>query len=415
MRLLYQRYETWMVNLIDQRHQGQQQLLLPAIAVFLMATIGGFFSFLFSLVFVSAAEDSFFWMFLFQVFFSVVFLISFVQGWVSLKTLIFIFVFSNSLFTSSVAFADGGLDSPFLPWLSLAPFVSFLLMGYRGFVVWGGVAIGLFILFVFQPRLLPPPPPIPNQSVSLYSYTGLYLAEMLTVGLIVWVRRRSERTARQLDANFQARQDLEKARSAGAMAEREQILSRLREHLSPRLEAVREAQKKWFAEMGTPVDGANAEFRIGAIQEEAERIVQDHPRPPDAAENLQNAITGLADELRRGLGIMVELRVPAQPLMPMTPGNLHLFRIVQEACRNIARHAQAKKVRIFLHSDDDQLLRLEIHDDGIGFHPQSTLGQGLQNMKDRVAMMGGRFSLDTAPGRGTRIFCDFQPLMRPMS
>jgi signal transduction histidine kinase len=85
-----------------------------------------------------------------------------------------------------------------------------------------------------------------------------------------------------------------------------------------------------------------------------------------------------------------------------------LFRIVQEALLNCAKHSGASQVRIALSMRDGQL-GLDIEDDGSGFDPQSlgrnpqSVGHGLLNMRDRAAFAGGVLSVDSRPGSGTRI------------
>jgi len=85
-----------------------------------------------------------------------------------------------------------------------------------------------------------------------------------------------------------------------------------------------------------------------------------------------------------------------------------LFRLVQEALNNVAKHAQATKVEITVESVGENAC-LIIQDNGLGFDPQarSTPGDqphwGLINMQQRVASFGGQLTIDSAPGQGTQI------------
>jgi signal transduction histidine kinase len=85
-----------------------------------------------------------------------------------------------------------------------------------------------------------------------------------------------------------------------------------------------------------------------------------------------------------------------------------LFRIVQEALLNCAKHSRASQVRIAISIRDAQLV-LEVEDNGSGFDPQSLghslkgVGHGLLNMRDRAAFAGGALSIDSWPGGGTRV------------
>jgi signal transduction histidine kinase len=79
-----------------------------------------------------------------------------------------------------------------------------------------------------------------------------------------------------------------------------------------------------------------------------------------------------------------------------------VYRVVQEALRNISRHASAKIVKIDLSRDVKQL-RLSIQDDGSGFDPKHQRGLGLLGMQERVTHLGGQFEVQSHPGYGARI------------
>jgi signal transduction histidine kinase len=80
-----------------------------------------------------------------------------------------------------------------------------------------------------------------------------------------------------------------------------------------------------------------------------------------------------------------------------------VFRLVQEALTNVARHASASSVAVEL-SDLDDTIRLTVQDDGCGLAvPVGKKTFGLLGMRERVHMLGGRFEIESAPGKGTRI------------
>ncbi len=80
-----------------------------------------------------------------------------------------------------------------------------------------------------------------------------------------------------------------------------------------------------------------------------------------------------------------------------------VFRIVQEALTNVARHAEAKAVRIRVAQEDDAIV-VEVADDGKGFQgapgPRSF---GLLGMRERAKALGGHLEMDSRPGGGTRV------------
>lgn len=86
-----------------------------------------------------------------------------------------------------------------------------------------------------------------------------------------------------------------------------------------------------------------------------------------------------------------------------------VFRILQEALANIVRHADARHASIELRRELGDLV-LIVADDGRGFDPKSLFERtaagnhlGLIGMRERTALLDGRFSLETAPGRGCRV------------
>jgi PAS domain S-box-containing protein len=82
---------------------------------------------------------------------------------------------------------------------------------------------------------------------------------------------------------------------------------------------------------------------------------------------------------------------------------LSLFRIVQEQLNNILKHAEAKLVRIQLHSSG-RAIELEISDDGKGFNLTNVnKGLGLKNIYNRAELYNGRVTIDTAPGQGCMV------------
>jgi len=77
-----------------------------------------------------------------------------------------------------------------------------------------------------------------------------------------------------------------------------------------------------------------------------------------------------------------------------------IYRIVQEALNNCSRHAQATTVQVSVRGEEGQIL-LNVQDDGCGFDPQRVRGLGLLGMEERVRHLGGKFEIDSRPGRGT--------------
>ena len=82
---------------------------------------------------------------------------------------------------------------------------------------------------------------------------------------------------------------------------------------------------------------------------------------------------------------------------------LCLFRVAQEALRNVARHAKASKVEVSLRRLINAL-QLCVSDDGVGFDPtvrREGASLGVASMRQRAANLGGKLEVESAPGHGT--------------
>jgi signal transduction histidine kinase len=120
---------------------------------------------------------------------------------------------------------------------------------------------------------------------------------------------------------------------------------------------------------------------------------------------------GLVLALRRRLEAVegragVEARVTVEEYDTL-PGGIEqeLFRIAMEALNNALKHAAATSVVVILRQDSG-CLEMEIVDDGVGFEPESARnsgGMGLLSIQKRVDQLGGRLSIQTAPGKGTSV------------
>jgi len=89
--------------------------------------------------------------------------------------------------------------------------------------------------------------------------------------------------------------------------------------------------------------------------------------------------------------------------------------MVQEALTNVARHAGASKATVRLWADDETM-GVQIEDQGAGFDLEAALStgasSGLAGMHERVALLGGQLTIETAPGTGTRLTAEL-PLGGP--
>lgn len=122
----------------------------------------------------------------------------------------------------------------------------------------------------------------------------------------------------------------------------------------------------------------------------------------DLAEGLER----LAEEVRFGTIIAVEVDVdPAVAAELDDERNTQLLGIAREALSNVSRHSGASIATVGL-SGQDAFVLLTIEDDGVGFDPEGASGpehQGLNNMRDRAAMLDGTLAVEQRSSGGTRI------------
>ncbi|MBE9030124.1 GAF domain-containing protein [filamentous cyanobacterium LEGE 11480] len=122
-------------------------------------------------------------------------------------------------------------------------------------------------------------------------------------------------------------------------------------------------------------------------------------------DDLPNALQKVLRQTQRDTGLTTQFHLEGVPLPLSDDCQLNLLRIAQEAITNTLRHAQATQLDITLGFTPPQI-RLQIFDNGCGFHPQSlseVTGFGLIGMRERAARLNGKFQIHSNPQQGTRI------------
>jgi len=155
----------------------------------------------------------------------------------------------------------------------------------------------------------------------------------------------------------------------------------------------------------TAVDDDPARQMLGELQADA----------AGALANLRDLARGIYPPLLADLGLVAALGAQAaKSPLPVTVDADGIGRFGQdteaavyfcclEALQNIAKYAHASSARICLQAHDGTL-RFTVSDDGTGYDARHTpMGSGLRNMADRLAALGGRLEIRSAPGQGTTL------------
>ena len=158
--------------------------------------------------------------------------------------------------------------------------------------------------------------------------------------------------------------------------------------------------------------------RLAAVQQEMQDLSallrglahRLHPALIDRG-GLHAALAGLTGEAERAYGLRIEAHLPDGPI-PIDPHRaLALYRIAQEALRNVASHAGVADAALECRSTPDGV-ELTVTDRGQGFDSRlerAGHGLGLVGMKERAHLAGGAVIVTSRPGRGTTVRATFPP------
>ena len=228
-------------------------------------------------------------------------------------------------------------------------------------------------------------------------------------------RKRAE-TAAELERRVRERDLLRRELTAAEEAERSRLSREVHDQLGQHLTAVSlglaESRRKLEA-------GELAVTHLAQLEELARIIARDarqialELRPPELDDvGLESALQSSIAQWSARYDVEVELAVSGEVAdrpLPSEAGTT-LYRIVQEALTNVARHAGARHVSILLDKRDHDV-RLIVEDDGKGFDVPSTLQRasaerrlGLSGMRERVALVGGAIEVESRPGGGTTLY-----------
>jgi signal transduction histidine kinase len=177
--------------------------------------------------------------------------------------------------------------------------------------------------------------------------------------------------------------------------QRRQVVRDLHDGAQQRLvEAIMTLQLAQARGEGTPLVAEGIEQVRAAIAELRELARGIHP-----SILTHRGLEAAVEALSHRMPLPVALQIPNDRYPPSIESAAYF--VVAEALTNVAKYANAKTARVMATSCDD-CLTLTIEDDGVG-GAHASAGSGLSGLHDRITALSGTLTLDSPPGRGTRI------------
>jgi signal transduction histidine kinase len=208
---------------------------------------------------------------------------------------------------------------------------------------------------------------------------------------------------------------LTQAREAGVLDERQRMAREMHDTLAQGLTGIITQLEAAERATGRPqewhrhLDQARALAR-GSLGEARRSVQALRPEPLEEA-SLPDALNELARRWSETEAVALSFATTGEPRPLLAEVEMTLFRVAQEALTNVAKHAGASKVGLTL-SYTDQMVLLDVRDDGVGFAPGRADGNGrradghgygLEGMRQRLRRVAGSLAVESAPGDGTAV------------
>jgi signal transduction histidine kinase len=250
-----------------------------------------------------------------------------------------------------------------------------------------------------------------NRVLDAYEPAANRIATTVSAGFVQErerIIRQQQEAIRELSARRQAEQAL-RAQNQRLEEEARRIAHALHDEARQLLVSVYLALDTLAAQLQPDARDRLSEIRSLLEQVEAQLRRLSHELRPTILDDLglKPAIEFLADGISKRTGRLVLVNASIGGRLP-DPVEIAMYRIVQEALSNVIKHAQATKAVVHLRRLPDALV-CSIADNGRGFDASArsahlhSQGLGLIGMRERVASLGGTFSIDSSPGRGTTL------------
>jgi signal transduction histidine kinase len=262
-----------------------------------------------------------------------------------------------------------------------------------------------------------------QRRIWLVAVASLLLLLAVAVVVTVYSDRLERRLREQLARNAQSSRDLHRlsAQLVGAQEAERRIISRelhdevgqaltaVKMHLGAVLRATGPGQREEVDQARSITDNA-----LQSVRQLARLL-----RPPMLDDiGLPATLRWYLDGFSDRSGIETECECGDDFERPAAEVEVCLYRIVQEATTNVARHAGATRCKVTLERVQGSTV-LTVQDDGRGFDPEREghepgSGVGILGIRERVSGLQGVFALESGPGRGTHLRVEIPHLLTPM-
>jgi len=239
-----------------------------------------------------------------------------------------------------------------------------------------------------------------QQVMSVQVFLLLAAAPFMVLAAVVEERRQTEEALRDLSACLIHSHEEERNRLARELHD---DFSQRLSVLALDLEKAAETTKHSLGDSGNKIhDLWNEACKIGA-----DLHALSHQLHSSTLESLGlvPGISSFCNEFSEQQGIEVDFAHEDIPRTIAPDVALCLFRIVQEALRNVKKHSCCSKAQVRL-ENMNSAVHLRISDEGVGFNesePSRHVGLGIRSMKERLRLVGGRFEIRMRPLEGTQI------------
>ena len=245
---------------------------------------------------------------------------------------------------------------------------------------------------------------IHDRSVGTYEKDGVQFADGLLSDISV--RKEAEKKLR----TFQQRlRSMASEMSVAEERERRRLATGLHDQVTQTLAAIEvklDALREQY-----PSNGSTAQ--LDKIRELLEDVIKKTRSltfdlsPPVLYElGLEAALEWLAEQFQEEYGITCKFESDRMPRSLGDDQRGVLFMAARELLINVAKHAQARTVRISIRRESNEV-HIEVQDDGVGFNSfeveRRAKGFGLFSLRERLTYLGGCVEIESAPGSGTRV------------